>query len=76
MAALQRATVYFDRKLYRALKVQAALSDRAISDLVNEAVRNALLEDARDSEIIRKRSKEPTRLFSDFVRELKREQLL
>ena len=76
MPDAQRTTIYLDKKLYRALKVQAAVTDQGISELVNEAVREKLREDAEDSEILKKRAKGPTRLFSDFVRELKRERLI
>jgi uncharacterized protein (DUF1778 family) len=41
----KRATVYFDSKLHRALRMKAADTHRSISDLVNEAVRRALQED-------------------------------
>ena len=45
----KRATVYFDPSLYRALRLKAAETDRSISDLVNEAVKEALAEDAADA---------------------------
>jgi hypothetical protein len=48
MAASLRTTVYFSPKLYRALKVKAATTDRGFSELVNEAVQLALREDAID----------------------------
>lgn len=72
----QRTTIYLDRKIYRALKVQAAITDAGISEFVNEAVREKLREDAEDAKTLRKRDKEPTRLFADFVREMKRDGLL
>ena len=46
----KRATVYFEPELHRVLSQKAALSDRSISQLVNEAVRIALAEDAEDLE--------------------------
>jgi hypothetical protein len=76
MAKLRRATVYFNPRVYRALKIRAATADRAISEYVNTAVREALLEDARDLEVIKKRGKQPVRPLSEIVRELKREGLL
>jgi plasmid stability protein len=44
----KRATVYLDPALHRALRVKAAETDRSLSDIVNEAVRLSLLEDAED----------------------------
>jgi hypothetical protein len=40
--------------------------------LVNEAVRNALAEDAEDLEAFADRVKEPTLPFEDLVKDLKR----
>ena len=46
MDTLRRSTVYFDPTVHRALRAKAAATDRSISDLVGEAVRLALSEDA------------------------------
>jgi predicted HicB family RNase H-like nuclease len=48
--AQKRATVYFDPFLHRALRLKAAATDRSISELVNDAVKAALAEDASDIE--------------------------
>jgi len=76
MADTQRTTVYFSSKLYRALKVKAATTDRGFSELVNEAVQLALREDASDEEAFRRRVQEPSRAFSRVLRDLKRARLL
>jgi len=47
----KRATVYFDPEIHRALRLKAAETDRPISDLVNEAVKLALAEDADPLEV-------------------------
>lgn len=70
--APKRATVYFDPALHRALRLKAAETDRSLSDLVNEAVRQSLLEDAEDLEAFEARAGEPDLPFEDVVRELKR----
>ena len=44
----KRATVYFEPSLHRALRLKAAEIDSSVSELVNEAVREALAEDAED----------------------------
>ena len=46
--AMKRATVYFDSQIHRALRLKAAETDRSISELVNDAVRLNLAEDAED----------------------------
>jgi len=74
--ATSRTTVYLDPGLHRALKVKAASTDRGLSELVNEAVRLALREDALDLEAIRRRAQEPTRAFERILADLKRDRLL
>jgi hypothetical protein len=68
----KRATVYFDPALHRALRLKAAETDRSMSDLINEAVRLSLLEDAEDLLAFDDRSGEPDLSFETVVKELKR----
>ncbi len=68
----KRATVYFEERLHRALRLQAAETDRTISELVNEAVREALAEDGEDLAAFDERAHEPSLPFEDFVRDLRR----
>jgi hypothetical protein len=72
MPEAKRATVYFETDVHRALRLKAAETDRSMSDLVNEAVRAQLAEDADDLEAFRRRKKEPAIAFEDFVRDMKR----
>mgnify|MGYP001127680702 CR=1 FL=1 len=44
----KRATVYFDPHIHRALKMKSIETSKTISELVNEAVKRALSEDAED----------------------------
>ncbi len=71
-----RTTLYLDPKIYRALKVKAATTDRSISEIVNEAVVLGLREDASDLEAFTKRAKEPSRPFEKVLADLKRDGLL
>ena len=68
----KRATVYFEPYLHRALRLKAAETDRSVSELVNDAVREALAEDAEDLEAFEERAKEPELKFEDVVRDLKK----
>ncbi len=68
----KRATVYFDSTLHRALRLKAAETDRSLSDLVNEAVRMSLAEDAEDLAAFDERAKEPDLPFETVVKEMKR----
>ena len=68
----KRATVYFDSALHRALRVKAAQTDRTLSEIVNEAVRNSLAEDADDLAAFDERFGEPDLAFEDVVQDLRR----
>jgi len=68
----KRATIYFEEDAHKALRLKAAETDQSISDLVNDAVRQALAEDAIDLEAFRERAGEPTLRFEDFVADMKR----
>ncbi len=76
MAEKQRTTIYLNARLYRALKIKAALTDRALSELVNDALALSLTEDAIDAEAIRKRAKEPSRPFAAVLRDLKKDGII
>ena len=68
----KRATVYFEPYLHRALRLKAAETDSSVSELVNEAVREALAEDAEDLIAFDDREKESELKFDDVVKDLKR----
>lgn len=68
----KRATVYFDPVLHRALRLKAAETDRSLSDLVNEAVKLSLAEDADDLAAFDERADEPDLPFESVVKELRR----
>jgi hypothetical protein len=72
MSESKRATVYLDPSLHRALRLKAAETERSISELVNDAIRHSLAEDAEDLEAFAKRAKEPNLAFETVVRDLKR----
>jgi plasmid stability protein len=68
----KRATVYFEAELHRALRLKAAASDRSISDMVNDAVRVTLAEDAEDLAAFSARKNEKSLSFDTFVQGLRR----
>jgi len=72
MSSSKRATVYFDPDIHRALRLRAAASDKSISDIVNEAVKLTLAEDAEDLVAFDERKREPNLDFEQFVKALKR----
>jgi len=72
MGTTRRATVYLDSELHRALRVKAAETEQSISDLVNDAVRHNLAEDAEDLAAYKTRSKETDLDFEKVLKDLKR----
>ncbi len=68
----KRATIYFDPEIHRALRLKAADTDRPISELVNEAVRLCLAEDAEDLSALQDRAREPNVAFEEAVKGLKK----
>ena len=52
--------------------MKAAATDRSLSDLVNEAVKMSLAEDAEDLEAFKDRVGEPDIAYEEVVRDLKR----
>lgn len=71
--AAQRATVYFDPELHKALKLKAVETSRSVSDIVNEAVREALAEDAEDIMAFEERAKEPLISYDEMIKRLKKD---
>ena len=67
----KRATVYFDEDLHRALRLKAVETERTMSDLVNEAVKLALAEDAEDLAAFEERAQERNLPFENVVKDLK-----
>ena len=67
----KRSTIYFDEKLHKVLRLKAAETHRTLSDLVNDAVRNALLEDQEDLAAFEAREAEPTISYEAMLKELK-----
>ena len=68
----KRATIYLPVEVHRALKLKAAASDRSVSDLVSEAVRMSLAEDAEDLAAFGKRARERSLEFENVVKALRR----
>jgi hypothetical protein len=71
-AAGKRATVYFDPDIHRALRLKSAATERTMSDVVNEAVKLRLAEDAEDLAAFDARAKEPGLDFEKVVKALRR----
>ncbi len=67
-----RSTIYFEPDLHRALRVKAAHTRRSISNLVNNAVRQALQEDQEDLAAFEERVNEPLISYEELLKDLKK----
>ena len=72
MNRLQRSTIYFDPALHHALRLRAAATDRSISEIVNDAVRAALAEDAEDLAAFDERMDDSSVSLETVVRDLRK----
>lgn len=68
---LKRATIYLDTNLHQALRIKAVQTDRTVSDLVNEAIKRSLVEDAEDLAAFQERAEEPDLIFEEVLKDLK-----
>jgi hypothetical protein len=69
----KRATVYLDPDLHKALRLKSAETSRSISELVNNAIKEALAEDAEDITAFEQRAREPLISYDEMVKRLKRD---
>ena len=69
----KRATIYLDPDLHKALRLKSVETSRSVSDLVNEAVREALSEDAEDLAAFEERAAEPLISYDEMIKNLKKD---
>ncbi len=68
----QRTSVYFSREIHKALRLRAAESGASVSQIVNAAVRQALLDDAADLDSFLLHQDEKSVSFESFICGLRR----
>jgi len=74
MATLaKRATIYLDPILHKALKLKSVETSRSISELVNSAVREALVEDAEDLAAFDERAGEALISYDELIKRLRKD---
>ncbi len=72
-AQTKRATIYFDPDLHKALRLKSVETNQSLSELVNEAVREALAEDAEDLAAFEDRAQEPVIRYDEMVIRLRKD---
>ena len=66
----KRTTVYLEQELHQALRLKAVVTNRSVSELINEMIRERLAEDADDLKSFRERADEPVVDYDTFLQEL------
>ncbi|MEJ2586402.1 MAG: CopG family transcriptional regulator [Deltaproteobacteria bacterium] len=72
-ASTKRSTVYLDSTLHKALRLKSLETSRSMSDLINEAIRESMAEDAEDLAAFDKRADEPLISYEEMVKRLKKD---
>jgi plasmid stability protein len=67
----KRSTIYFEPNLHQALRLKAASVHRSVSEIVNDALRQALREDQEDLAAFDERAAEPTLSYEELLNDLK-----
>jgi len=71
VAAMSKATLYLDETVHNALRIKAAETRQSMSELVNDALKAALLEDLEDISDWKTRRKEKTVSYDELLSQLK-----
>ena len=66
-----RATLYLEPVLHQALRLKAASTRRSMSEIVNDAIRDALREDEEDLAAFAQRAGEKSLSYEEFLAQLK-----
>jgi post-segregation antitoxin (ccd killing protein) len=72
-ASTKRSTVYLDSTLHKALRLKSLETSRSMSDLINEAIRESMAEDAEDLAAFDERADEPLISYEEMVKRLKKD---
>ncbi len=74
MTALsKRSTIYLNPDLHQALRIKALETSCSMSEIINEAVKEALAEDAEDLSAFDERADESLISYEQMVKRLKKD---
>ena len=68
---MSKATLYLDESVHKALRLKSVETRQSMSELANDALKAALLEDLEDIEDWKKRRKEKTISYGELLSQLK-----
>ncbi len=67
---MSKATLYLEESIHQALRIKSAETRQSMSDLVNDALKAVLREDLEDISDWKKRRKEKTVGYEEFLQRL------
>ncbi len=67
----KRTTIYLEPELHKALRMKSAETNRSVSELINQLVREQLIEDAEDLRAFRERENEPVISYEALLEDLR-----
>ena len=70
---IKRSTIYLDPALHQALKIKSLETSRSMSEIINDAVKEALSEDAEDLAVFDERQDESLISYEDMLKRLKKD---
>lgn len=73
---MMRTTITLNDKIYKALRIRAAESGESVSSVIEDAIKEQVLEDLDDLQAVKERENESALDFRVFVKELKADGLL
>jgi hypothetical protein len=73
---MMRTTITLNDKIYKAIRVRAAESGESVSSVIEDAIKEQVLEDLDDLQAVKERGNESALDFRVFVEELKADGLL
>jgi len=69
----KRATVYLKPELHKALRLKAVETSTSVSELINKAIREAIVEDAEDFAAFEGRAREPLISYDEMIKRLRKD---
>ena len=72
----KRTTIYLEPNLHKALRLKAVAISRSVSEIVNNAVRLTLSEDAEDISAFKERGREPLISYEEMLERLKQDGII
>jgi hypothetical protein len=76
VSQIKRTTVYLDSELHKALRLKSVAVSRSVSDLINDAVRESMSEDAEDIAAFEERAGDRLVSYDEMLKRLKKDGLL